>query len=432
MKKSQIYKICVFGESGVGKSTLLSKFFREADNESLGVLPKLTLGVTFYQKTLKIDDADLILHVWELTGAEKFKDLKITKTKREGKLKKPRPYFEPFTVGAAGAIFVYDITDKSSLVDLEWWLKLFKKTKRNVSIPILMVGTKADLQDERKISIEHANKLASTRNLIGAIEISSKNEKEIRDLFNNFAKIIKRVHPKRHFVEVFRNELDMRIFILLKIYKELSLKEMSYHTGKSKAQLSRRTRNLVRLGLIESYSKEDEVQPGNIKRKYYKLSKNFDLLMEKKEFDLEKAIRDNNWEPLLANIPKFSYEYKKLKMVSDHINNYLEATESHLLTSVAMEELPMIDIINVFMEALENNLIHYHFISEKQYEKVKALSVEFNSKLEEILKKDDSPVNCYLYMDILLNILGIVKHGVKTGSYILRLRQPVKNSRNSI
>lgn len=432
MKKPQIYKICVFGESGVGKSTLLSKYFRESDNESLGAPPKLTLGVTFYQDTLKVDDVDLILHVWELTGAEKFKDLKIKKTKREGILEKPRPYFEPFTVGAAGAVFVYDITDKSSLVDLDWWLKLFKKTKRNVSIPILMVGTKADLQDEREISIKHANKLASARNLIGAIELSSENEKEIGVLFNNFAKIIKRVYPKRHFVDVFRNTLDMRIFILLKIYKELSLKGMSYHTGKSKAQLSRRTRDLFRLGLIESYSKEDEVQPGNIKRKYYKLSKNFDLLMEKKEFDLEKAIKDNNWEPLLANIPKFSYEYKKIKMISDHINNYLEATESHLLTSVAMEDLPMIDIINVFMEALENNLIHYHFISEKQYEKVKALSLEFNSKLEEILKKDDSPVKPYLYMDILLNILGIIKFGTKSGSYILRLRQPVKNSRNSI
>lgn len=432
MKKPQIYKICVFGESGVGKSTLLSKYFREADNESLGAPPKLTLGVTFYQDTLKVDDVDLILHVWELTGAEKFKDLKIKKTKREGKLKKPRPYFEPFTVGAAGAIFVYDITDKSSLVDLDWWLNLFKKTKRNVSIPILMVGTKADLQDEREISIEHANKLASARNLIGAIEISSENEKEIGDLFNNFAKIIKRVYPKRHFVDVFRNELDIRIFILLKIYKELSLKEMSYHTGKSKAQFSRRTRGLIRLGLIQSYTKEDEVQPGNIKRKYYKLSKDFDLLMEKKEFDLEKAIKENNWEPLLANIPKFSYEYKKLKMISDHINSYLEATESHLLTSVAMEELPMIDIINVLMEALENNLIHYHFISEKQYEKVKAISLEFNSKLEEILKNDDSPVKPYLYMDILLNMLGIIKHGNKTSQYILGLRQAVKKTQKSI
>jgi len=430
MSRPQIYKICVFGESGVGKSTLLNKYFKEADNESLGTSTKLTLGVTFYQNSLKIDEKDIILHVWELTGVEKFKDLKIKKTKREGKLKKPRPYFQPFTLGAAGAIFVYDITDKSSLADLDWWLKLFKKTKRNVRIPILMVGTKADLQDERDISIKHANKLASTRNLIGSIEISSKNEKEIGDLFKGFAKIIKRVYPKRHFADVFRNELDIRMFILLKIYKELSLKEMSYHTGKSKAQLSRRTRDLIRLGLIQSYTKEDEVQPGNIKRKYYKLSKNFDLLMEKKEFDLEKAIKENNWEPLLANIPKFSYEYKKLKMISDHLNNFLEATESHLLTSVAMEELPMIEIINILMEALEKNLIHYHFISEKQYEKVKAICSEFNSKLEEILKTDDSLEKPYLYIDILLHMLGIVKHGNKTSQIILGLRQAIKTQKS--
>jgi len=428
MKKPQIYKLCVFGESGVGKSTLLSKYFREADNKSLGVHPKLTLGVSFYQNKLKIDDDDLILHVWELTGTEKFKDLKIKKTKREGKLKKPRPYFEPFTVGAAGAIFVYDITNKSSLVDLEWWLKLFKKTKRNVSIPILMVGTKVDLQDEREISIKHANKLASARNLIGAIEISSEKEKEIGNLFENFAKIIKRVYPKRQFVDVFRNELDMRLFILLKIYEELSLKEMSYHTGKSKAQLSRRTRDLIRLGLIQSYTKEDEVQPGNIKRKYYKLSKDFDLLMEKKEFDLEKAIKENNWEPLLANIPKFSYEYKTLKMISDYINSYLEATESHLLTSVAMEELPMIEIISVLMEALEKNLIYYQFISEDQYKKVKALSFEFHSKLAEVLKNDENPEKPYLYFDILVNMLGIVKIGKKTSEAILGLRPAAKET----
>ena len=428
MKKPQIYKICVFGESGVGKSTLLSKYFREADNESLGAPTKLTLGVTFYQNTLKIDNEDLILHVWELTGAEKFKDLKIKKTKREAKLKKQRPYFEPFTVGASGALFVYDITDKSSLVDLEWWLKLFKKTKRNVSIPILMVGTKADLQDEREISIQHANRLASTRNLIGSIELSSKNEKEIEDLFRGFAKIIKRVYPKRHFVDVFRNELDIRIFILLKIYKELSLKEMSYHTGKSKAQLSRLTRDLVRLGLIQSYIKEDEVQPGNIKRKYYKLSKDFDLLLEKKEFDLEKAIKENNWEPLLANIPKFSFEYKKLKMISDYLNSYLEAAESHLLTSVAMEESRMIEIINVLMEALEKNLIYYQFISEDQYKSVKRLSFEFHSKLAEILKNDENPEKPYLYFDILVNMLGIVKIGNKTSEAILGLRPAAKKA----
>ena len=115
-------------------------------------------------------------------------------------------------------------------------------------------------------------------------------------------------------------------------------------------------------------------------------------------------------------------------MISDHINGYLEATESHLLTSVAMEDLPMIETINVLMEALENNLIHYKFISENQYKKIKALSIEFHSKLDEVLKNDDSPVKPYLYIDILLNMLGILKHGNKTSELILGLRQAVKET----
>jgi hypothetical protein len=83
----------------------------------------------------------------------------------------------------------------------------------------------------------------------------------------------------------------------------------------------------------------------------------------------------------------------------------------------------MIETVNVFMEALENNLIHYQFISENQLKEVKALSIEFHSKLGEILKKDDSPVKPYLYLDIMVNMLGIVKTGSKIGEYILRLRQ---------
>jgi hypothetical protein len=115
-------------------------------------------------------------------------------------------------------------------------------------------------------------------------------------------------------------------------------------------------------------------------------------------------------------------------MISDYINSYLEATESHLLTSVAMQELPMIEIISVLMESLEKNLIYYQFISEDQYKKVKALSIEFHSKLAEVLKNDENPVKPYLYFDILLNLLKIVKISNKTSEAILGLRPAAKKN----
>lgn len=417
MRKPQVYKIFVFGEGGVGKSTLNSQCFKELafiSNESVKVPPKETIGVSFYHDTLVIDGSEVKLQIWELTGKEKFKVL-----------------YKDYIQGAAGGIFVYDITNKSSIKNLDKWIKTFRKTKKSVSIPILMVGNKVDLQEKRKISIEHANKLASSRSLIGSIEISATNKKDVQDLFMSFVKIIKRVDPKRHLVDIFRNELDLRILILLKIYNELSLTEISYHLGKSKAHISRCTRDLIRLGLLESYTKDDEIQPGNIKRKYYRLSKNFDSIMEKKEFDLEKAIRENNWEPLLENLVKYSFEFKKIKMISEHLNNYIEVTENQLLTSVAMEELPMIEIINLLMGRLEHILINFHYLSEKQYKKAISLSSEFHTKLEKVLENDDSSEKPYLYIDMLLPILIITKFGSKSYLNLLKLRQAVKDTQNS-
>ena len=409
MPKSQVYKILVFGECGVGKSTLNSQCFKELafmNNESAIISPKETIGVSFYHDTLVIDGSEVKLQIWELTGREKFLDL-----------------YKDYVQGAAGGIFVYDITNKSSIKNLDKWIKIFKKTKKSVSIPILMVGNKADLQEKRKISIEHANKLASSRSLIGSIEISAMNKKDVQDLFMSFVKIIKRVDPKRHLVDIFRKELDLRILVLLKIYNELSLTEISYHLGKSKAHISRCTRDLIKLSLLESYTKDDEIQPGNIKRKYYRISQNFDSIMEKKEVDLEKAIKESNWEPLLENLVKYSFEYKKIKMISEQLNNYIEATESQLLTSVAMEELPVIETINLLMEGLERILINFHYLSEKQYEKAISLSSEFHTKLEKVLENDDSSEKPYLYMDMLLPILTIAKSGSKSGLNLLKLRQ---------
>ncbi|TKJ19482.1 MAG: hypothetical protein CEE43_15090 [Promethearchaeota archaeon Loki_b32] len=153
--------------------------------------------------------------------------------------------------------------------------------------------------------------------------------------------------------------------------------------------------------------------------------------MEKKEFDLEKAIRENNWEPLLENLVKYSFEYKKIKMISEHLNNYIEVTENQLLTSVAIEELPMIETINLLMERLEHILINFHYLSEKQYKKAISLSSEFHTKLEKVLENDDSSEKPYLYIDMLLPILIITKFGSKSYLNLLKLRQAVKDTQNS-
>ena len=285
-----------------------------------------------------------------------------------------------------------------------------------------MVGNKVDLQDKEKISIEKASKLASSKSMIGPIEISAIKKADVKDLFVNLTRITLRIDPKRHLINIFKNKLDMRILLLLKMFEELSMTNLAYHTGKSKATISRRTRELVRLGLINSFSKDDEPQAGNIKRNYYKLSKNFDTLLEKKDYDLKYIISNNRWEDLLENLTMYSYYYKKIKFISDHVNDYIEALENLLLTSVAMERLPMVEIITLLMETLEKNTMNFRFLTEEQYEEVRNLNREYNDKVDEILEKGEKKEKPFLYLNLLLPILQFTKYSVKPSSYIPRLR----------
>ena len=408
MQKPIILKICLFGNRGVGKSTFISQCFKEYNPESLGASPKKTIGVEFFQGDLEVDGLVVKLQIWELIGDKRFWTI-----------------YKNYVVGSAAGIFIYDMTDNSSLKNLDKLLKILKKGKKNANLPILMVGNKADLQDKKKISIEHASKLASSKSMIGAIEISAMNAADVKELFINLTRIILRIDPKRHIINVFKNKLDMRILILLKIFDELSMTNLAYHTGKSKATISRRTRELIRLGLINSFSKDDEPQAGNIKRNYYQLSKNFDALLEKKDYDLKDIISNDKWEDLLENLAMYSYYYKNIKFISDHLNDYIETIENLLLTSVAMEKLPMIEAISLFLESLENNKMNFRFLTEAQYKEVQDLNNEYHAKIDKVLEEDEKAEKPFLYINLLLPILNITKYRYKPSSFLLGLRQAV-------
>jgi len=405
MEKPKILKICVFGNRGVGKSSFINQCFKKYNPESFGASPKNTIGVEFFQDNLEVDGIVVKLQIWELLGDKRFWSI-----------------YKNYVAGSAAGIFIYDMTDNSSLNDLDKILKILRKGKYNANLPILMVGNKADVQDKKKISIEYASKLASSKSMIGPIEISAMNNANVKELFINLTRILLKIDPKRHLINVFKNKLDMRILILLKIFDELSMTNLAYQTGKSKATISRRTRELVRLGLINSFSKDDEPQAGNIKRNYYKLNKNFDGLLEIKEYDLKDIISNDKWEDLLENLTMYSYYYKKIKFISDHMNDYVEAIENLLLTSVAMEQLSMIEVITLLMETLENNTMNVRFLTEEQYKEVLNLNKEYIDKIDKILKKEEKTERPFLYINLLLPILNITKYSVKHGSHLLRLR----------
>ena len=141
-KTSEIYeyliKIVLVGDSGVGKTNILSRF----KSNTFNIESKPTIGVEFASKSVKIKDKKVKAQIWDTAGQERYRAITGT-------------YYK----GAAGAIIIYDITKKISFNNIEKW---FKELKDHLDdkIVILLVGNKSDLKHLRVVKQEEGSALA--------------------------------------------------------------------------------------------------------------------------------------------------------------------------------------------------------------------------------------------------------------------------------
>ncbi|HEY0090385.1 MAG TPA: hypothetical protein VGB37_16165, partial [Candidatus Lokiarchaeia archaeon] len=92
--------------------------------------------------------------------------------------------------GCAGALLVYDITRYSSFDDIEAkWLRDYKDHVEKQQSYIL-IGNKADLDDQRGVFQEDAQKYAEKINAIEFLETSAKNGYNVEVAFLNLVKKI--------------------------------------------------------------------------------------------------------------------------------------------------------------------------------------------------------------------------------------------------
>jgi Ras-related protein Rab-11A len=127
-----IYKIVLIGDSGVGKSNLLSRYTK---NE-FSLQTKTTVGVEFGAKKFEIEDSKVKAQIWDTAGQERYKSITSC-------------YYK----GAKGAIIVYDITKNESFINVDKWLSEFKRNADSDACYIL-IGNKCDLTEERRVTTE--------------------------------------------------------------------------------------------------------------------------------------------------------------------------------------------------------------------------------------------------------------------------------------
>jgi len=156
------FKVVIAGDKSVGKTSLLRRY-------ATGKFEKSTLstiGVDFETKKINVDGVEILLNLWDFGGEKKFRLL-----------------FPSYVSGASGALILYDITNKESLLDLPNWIKLIENVTQPPRTKIL-IEHKIDLEDQREVSREEAMEIFNQYKFQGEIlGTSAKTGQNIENAF---------------------------------------------------------------------------------------------------------------------------------------------------------------------------------------------------------------------------------------------------------
>ena len=160
-----LFKVIIIGDSGVGKSSLMSRFADDLYSESY----ISTIGVDFKIRTLTIDGKVIKMQIWDTAGQERFRTITSS-------------YYR----GSHGVMVVYDITDAESFESVKnMWLSEIAKSAGD-DVCKFLVGNKCDLTGRRAVARETAEAFAEERG-IHFFETSAKTSTNVDDAFRAMA-----------------------------------------------------------------------------------------------------------------------------------------------------------------------------------------------------------------------------------------------------
>ena len=202
-----LYKIVIIGDSGVGKTSLISKYVKGIFPPS----PLPTIAIEFATKIIQIKEGGYIkAQIWDSAGQERYKAIVAGHYRR-----------------AAGALIVYDVTKKSTFEHITNWLKNINEMAEKNCISYL-IGNKVDLLDinenNREVTIEEAQKYAK-ENGLRFYETSALTSVRINDCFED---LLQEIYNERRKIKGSLNEYNDKNIKVLYLNKDTDENEKKY------------------------------------------------------------------------------------------------------------------------------------------------------------------------------------------------------------
>ncbi|KAG0997401.1 hypothetical protein G6F28_002929 [Rhizopus arrhizus] len=165
-----LFKVVLIGDSGVGKTNLLSRFTRNEFN----LESKSTIGVEFATRSVQVDNKTVKSQIWDTAGQERY-----------------RAITSAYYRGAVGALLVYDIAKYQTYENVMRWLKELRD-HADSNIVVMLVGNKSDLRHLRAVPTEEAKQFAADNGL-SFIETSALDSSNVELAFQRILTEIYRI-----------------------------------------------------------------------------------------------------------------------------------------------------------------------------------------------------------------------------------------------
>eukprot|EP01087_Luapelamoeba_hula_P009864 TRINITY_DN257_c0_g1_i1.p1 TRINITY_DN257_c0_g1~~TRINITY_DN257_c0_g1_i1.p1 ORF type:complete len:204 (-),score=29.37 TRINITY_DN257_c0_g1_i1:175-786(-) len=171
---SHAYRVVVVGAGGVGKSCLTIQYI--ANRFVADYDPTLEDS---YRKQTTVGDAECILDIIDTAGQDDFMAIR-----------------ESYYKDGDGFIIVYDVTQRTTYADVPEFHAAILRVKDTSTVPCILVGNKADMEDKRKIARNEAEGLAKKLQC-RFIETSAKQRKNVDEMFTQLVEEILQTRKRR-------------------------------------------------------------------------------------------------------------------------------------------------------------------------------------------------------------------------------------------
>ncbi len=184
------YKLVIVGGGGVGKSALTIQLIRNHFIDEYGKCPRV-LGMWWcwcahrsfredptiedsYRKQVTIDDETCLLDILDTAGQEEYSAMR-----------------DQYMRTGEGFLLVYAITSRSSFDEISTFREQILRVKDKESVPMVLVGNKADLEDERQVTAQEGID-AGRHYKAPVLETSAKTRMNVEEAFYQLVREIRK------------------------------------------------------------------------------------------------------------------------------------------------------------------------------------------------------------------------------------------------